>query len=412
MDTKEIVIWSAMAGGLLTLITVALADVLMNRSAASWRGLMFVVLTGASATLMSGLPEVLLPGHPVALFQILKALLGPISAALALTYLGMWLGPAADDRLIHWAVGWGSPFLILSTVAVIASYIAFPTDDTINLVMVTAPINCIGVILSALASVRAAMLGDQLARWMVVATVFLAIMVTGLYIHELLLVRMEPWSMAVTAFSTVAYFLVVTSLSIRRHRQQRRLKRLAGLAQGSDPNTGLPTGSILLSKVSDAFWRSARMRRDCTVVCLHLRNLYELSEIAGHSVDQQILSAVTARIRRAVGFRNVVGLYHPRCFVIVISADKQRSAVERILLRVRMVLNSPLQVVGLDENFHQFAPQFGLGLVSVDAAHADPAIAIDEAERLALHTDLAPEVPDPDAETTPASLFPIRDSAR
>jgi hypothetical protein len=77
-----------------------------------------------------------------------------------------------------------------------------------------------------------------------------------------------------------------------------------------------------------------------------------------------------------------------------------------------MVLNSPLQVVGVDENFHQFTPQFGLGIVSVDAAHADPAVAIDEAERLALQTDLAPEAQDPDAETTPASLLPMRDSAR
>jgi GGDEF domain-containing protein len=410
MDPKELVIWSAMLGGLLTLVTVAVADVVMHKSAASWRGLFFVVMTGTSAVLMSGLPELLFPGHPAMLFQIVKALLGPISAALALTYLGMWLGPAADDRLVHIAVGWGAPFLILSTVIVIAAQMLYPSDDSINLVMVTAPINCIGVILATLASVRAALLGDQLARWMVVASLFLAVMVAGLYTHELLLVRMDPWAIAITAFCTVSYFLIVTALSLRRHRQQRNLKRLAGLSQGSDPNTGLPTGSVLLAKVSDAFWRSARIRRECTVVCLHLRNLYQLGETAGHSVDQQILSAVTARIRRAVGFRNVVGLYHPRCFVIVISSDKQRNAVERVLSRIRLVLDQPMQVVGLDEQFHQFTPHFGLGIVTVDAAKADPAIAIDEAERLALQNQMTDPHSVSDSETAPATLFPMHDS--
>lgn len=380
------VIWSAMLGGLLTLFTVALADVLMNRSVAAWRGLLFVALTGSSAMLMTGMPEVLYPNHPELMFQVLKALLGPLSGALALTYLGMWLGPAADDPIVHYAIDWGSPFLVLSTVTVVLTYAFKPDNDVFAIVAVTAPINGMGVVLALTASIRASILGDRLARAMVVACLALAGMVMGLYIRELLQIRMGTLATMATAYCSVAYFLIVTALNLQRHRQNRRLKRQAALAQGSDPITGLPTASILLSKISDAFWRSTRLDRECTVVCLHLHNLYELGEVAGHTVDQQILVMLTARIRRAVGFRNVLGLYHPRCFVVVISAAKQREAVDHILHRIHLVLDQPMDVLGLDARYHQFVPRFGVGVLAVDPSSAEPATVLDEAEHLALET--------------------------
>lgn len=412
MDIFEVVIWSAMLGGLLTLLSVAVADVLMNRSIAAWRGLLFVALTGSSAMLMTGLPEILFPQHPELLFQVMKALLGPLSGALALTYLGMWLGPAADDPVVHYAINWGSPFLVLCTVAVVVTFGISADDDALAVVAVTAPINGIGVVLALTASIRAAMLGDRLARSMVVACLALAGMVMGLYIRELLLVRMGLLATIATAACSVAYFLIVTALNLQRHRQNRRLKRQSAMAQGSDPITGLPTASILLSKISDAFWRSTRMNRECTVVCLHLHNLYELGEAAGHSVDQQILTVLTARIRRAIGFRNVLGLYHPRCFVVVISAAKQRETVDHVLHRIHLVLDQPLNVLGLDARYHQFTPRFGVGVVAVDAATADPASVLDQAEHLALGTKPAPENLDFSLPTTDAAPLMVETHSR
>jgi diguanylate cyclase (GGDEF)-like protein len=392
MDITEVVIWSAMLGGLLTLLTVAVADVWMNRSTAAWRGLFFVALAGSSAMLLTGLPEALYPQHHEVAIQVLKALLGPLSGALALTYLGMWLGPAADDPVVHYVVRWGSPFLIFSALVLVATYSISAQSDALSVVAITAPINGLGVVLALTASIRAALLGDRLARSMVVACLALAGMVGGLYLHELAWIRMNVWANIATAFCSVSYFLIVTGLSLQRHRQHRKLKRLAALAQGSDPITGLPTASILLSKISDAFWRSARLKRECTVVCLHIHNLYELGEAAGHHVDQQILVTLTARIRRAVGFRNVMGLYHPRCFVVVISAAQQREAVDHILHRIQLVINQPLEVLGLDAQFHSFTPRFGLGVLAVDSTTADPATTLDQVEQLAnevhQHVDL------------------------
>ena len=395
MDTPQIVVWSAMLGGLLTLVAAFVGDVLLNRNIASWRGLTFVVLTGGSSVLMSGLPEALFPELPRSLMQLVKSGLGPMSGALALFYLGLWLGPVQEDWVMRMAVQWGPPLLVVATLLLILVFLGRTNYDTMQLVAVTAPINALSIILATMASVRAARLGDPLARWMVMACGFLAVMVTGLYVRDLGLAQFGLVGHSFSAFCTVAFFLVVTAIGISRNRQTRQLRRLTGLATGVDAATGLPKGSVLLSKVDDAFWRSARLNRECTVMCLHLRNLYELADTAGHATDQQILSTLAIRMRRAVGFRNVVGLYHPRCFVVVISAVKQAEMVERFVLRLRHVIDKPLNVVGPDGGNYVFTPRYGLGLVTVAAASADPATIIDEAERLALATDPEDSLPPP-----------------
>jgi GGDEF domain-containing protein len=384
VNTSELLVWGCMMGGLLTIALVALADLAFSRSVASVRAMVFVLLLGSSSLLMTSLPAVLFPDlSPLALLT-LQTSLGPLCGAVSLTYLALWLGSAVEDRLVHYLLTWGA-VLQLGIAATLALWVmlADGRDPTLYL-QVGALASSIGLSMGLAATVRAKFLGDQLAGWMTLACIFLAGMVLGLYAYRLTPARFDWSTMALTVFSTIGHFLVVTALAVRRNRQNRQLLRLAGLSRGADPATGLPTGSVLLSKVDDAFWRSARRNGQCTVVCLHLSNLYQLGEQAGHSVDQQILSAVTARIRRAVGFRCVVGLYHPRCFVLVITGLQQESLVSRSLDRLKLVLSKPLSVVGLDEAFHVFTPRYQLGVVTVQAATADPISVVDEAERLSL----------------------------
>jgi len=254
--------------------------------------------------------------------------------------------------------------------------------------------------LGIVVSVRAAALGDPLARWMVLACACLAAMTTGLYLRGLQVQGFGLGTWILTAAITVAYFLMATVLIIMRNREIRQLARLAGLHSGADPATGLPTGSVLLSKVEHAFWRTARFSGECTVVCLHLPNLYELGETAGHGVEHQILAAMAARIRRAAGFRCVVGLYHPRCFVVVISADKRRQFVNMTVLRLRHLVADPLSVVGLDGTRHEFTPRLGMGVVTLNPANAQPLEVINDAERQALGTASVPQRAPQDAVAT------------
>lgn len=387
MELPENVIWAVMLGGLLTIGSMAVVDIVVSRSLAAWRGLAFMLVTGSSSVFLSGLPEDLFPGLPLAPVLVVKASLGPLSGAMVLIYLGQWLGVAAEDRIVHYTIKWGSTLLVLTTVAITALSALFANTQATEILLLAAAVSALAVLLATFTALRAAQLGDKMARTMALGCLFLALSTAGLFTHQLNPVTPEPLLWIGTAFSNVSFFLVMVSLGIRRNRQIRRLERLSGMSNGMDPATGLPGGSVLLSKVDDAFWRSARLNASCTVICLHLRNLYELGDEAGHTVDQQILSAMAARVRRAIGFRSVVGLYHPRCFVVVMSAVKRPKVVKKMSLQLRDMLCQPLEVIGQNKTIHIFTPQFGVGSVTVSAANAIPAQVIDQAEQLALASE-------------------------
>lgn len=397
MDTPELVVWSAMLGGLVTLAAFALADAVIRRSIASWRAFIFVALTGTVCLLLTGLTQTLFPDLPLLVLHVLQNSLGLFSGALALSYLGLWMGPARDDRIVRISIGFGTIGLVLAGCTMAVLTLLSPPDEWRGLMAITAGINGLAVLPPAIASLRAAAMGDRLAWGIVGATGLLCFMVVGLYAKAMHMAGLGIGVWTLTAISTVAFFMLGTYLGLRRDRVNRQLERLASLAQGADPATGLPQRSMLLSKVDDAIWRSARLNQECTVICLHLQNLYELAEIAGHHADQQILSAMSARIRRSVGFRHVVGLYHPRCFVVVISTYSQTRLVEKTLQRLRYLMTKPLQVRGLDEAIHTFVPRFGFGSVMVTEGNADPASLIDQAERLSQATS-------PDLESGQLSL--------
>ena len=384
MATSEIIVWSSMLGGFATLALVALAEVYRNRTVGSWRTLVFVVLTGASCMLMSGWVEAVLPDLPAILTSVLKASLAPLNGALALTYLGHWLGVEKEDRLSHRVVILVTLGLIATAVGAGTAVLFLGPEAAVTPMEFSAVLSTLGAVAGLGITVRAAILGDDLARWMVWACLFLIVMVVGMFAQALFPSYMAWPLMALVVLCVISHFLVVTALTVKRNRLTRELLKLAKSPLNVDAGTGLPTGSKLISKVDDARWRSTRLNRACTVVCLHLGNLYEMGETAGHGVEQQILATMTARIRRAVGFRHVVGLYHPRCFVVVISTLPKDQEVERLVVRLRTVLAHPLKVWDVKFATHIFQPRFGIGMARSGAATADATAVLDIAERDAL----------------------------
>ena len=383
MEMAENTVWSVMAGGLLSLALLAGADALITRSLGALRNVLLVSFIGSVCVLMSGLPEQLFPDLPERLLMVLKASLGPLAGALGLRFLGIWIGGASEDRLLYGVTVWGC-YLMLVAAAVLAvlAMIVSPAEFT-ELLLVSAAVNAMTVLLILLVSVRATLMGDPLARWLVLASLLLAGMMTGLYLHALKVSLGLHWWL-LTASAALLFVLIVMVLIIVRNRANRELARLARLDAGSDPVTGLPTGARLLSEVEHAFWRAGRLRGQCVVVCVYLSNLYELGDSMGRTTDNQILAATAARIRRAAGFRCVVGLYHPRCFMIVFTLDRKRNFDEAALTRMRNLVTQPLQVVGSREQRQQFQPVVGLSALPVLPDLVQPLDVLNEAEHLAM----------------------------
>jgi diguanylate cyclase (GGDEF)-like protein len=294
------------------------------------------------------------------------------------------MGQAAEDRMVRLTVMLGALGMVMSACALAVLTLLSPPEQWHDLLAVTAALNTLAVLLPMVVAIRAIAMGDRMAWGVLGATVLMTLMVLGLYARGLHLAEFGPVVWTGTAVCTVSFFMLGTYLVLRRDRLNRHLERLAGLAQGDDVATGLPKGSVLLSKIDDTIWRCARMNQECTVICLRLNNLYELAEMVGHHADKQILSAMSARIRRAIGFRHLLGLYHPQCFVVVMSTYGDANVVKKALQRTHYLMAKPLKLVGLDDVEHTFIPSVGVGFVPVTADNCDPPAALDQAERLAL----------------------------
>lgn len=392
MSNGELVVWAGMSGAIALLCLVAIADWLVQRTLAAARGLAFLVTMGGSAIVLSGLLEQMMPALDPAATLPLRAAIGPLSGALALSYLGVWLGAGRDEPLTRWIVLIAS--LILVVVACALAVFSGRVGETVTMTA-SAFLNLSMVPVALFVSARGAWLVDALARWMVVACASLCVAVAGLYARSLAVPGLGLVTWGVTAFATVAYFLIVIALTIQRNREVRQLRRLAKGLSTQSFDIPMPQGSQLIPKVAEAMWRSQRLERPCVVSAIAVRNLYELGEELGHGVEAQILAVLAARIRRHVGFRNVVGLYHPRCFVLAVSPGQDPRRGELLVETLLRSIRERVRVGPPDQRF-DFWPSVGMGVVeatqSAGRTPVDALSAINRAEQLAMEDQVMDEM--------------------
>jgi membrane protein implicated in regulation of membrane protease activity len=382
MSSIELSIWAAMLGALLTFFGAALADALRNPSIAAWRALGFIALVGSSAMLMSGWVEYVADIHQHNWLMPAKVSIGPLSGALALLYLGIWFGKLAQDPWLDRLIHWGSLAQCLAAAALLIALLIWP-DLATRWLQLAFVVNVISVAMALSAAARGVALGDRLATAMVVACACLGVMVIGLY------AKLLGWASSYllwgfTAIATAAYFLITTVLTIERNRQRRQITKMSEGVAKADEVTGLPVGGTLLSKVDDALWRSVRIECECAVMAVWISNLYVYNDEIDSSIEHEIRLVLAARIRRAIGFRHVLGLQQSRCFIAGISAVSHRQRITDRINALAVDLQRPLQVGVMHGSARIYQPTIGIGLVFVGLGHmTDPLSAMDQAQALA-----------------------------
>lgn len=382
MSDVELSIWAAMLGALLTFFGAALADALRNPTLAAWRAIGFIALTGSSAVIMSGWVEHVAQIQDEQWLIPAKVALGPLSGALALLYLGIWFGKLAQDPWLDRLIHWGSAAQCLIAIVLLVGVISSPSRGVFFL-KAAFVVNVVSVVMALLAAARGVALGDRLASAMLAACVCLGVMVIGLYAKGL------GWGFSnvlwgLTAICTVVYFLVTTVLTIQRNRQLRLIKCMSDGVAKADDITGLPVGGTLLSKIDDTLWRSVRIDCECAVMAIWIDNLYRFNDELDGSIEHEIRHILAARIRRAIGFRHVLGLQQSRCFIAGISAISQRQRIQTKTTELIKALQRPMQVGVMLGQTQVYEPKIGVGIVFVGVGHmTDPLSAMDHAQSLA-----------------------------
>ncbi len=385
MHLTEHTVWALMSGGLLSLVLLTAIDAVVTGSVAALRSLALITAASATFVVLSGLPASLWPQAPHRLWLVLEAGLGLLGVGLGLRLLAIWVGAQRDDRTLRLLTVGGGNLSMAAGLLLAGLAVLVPLDKATAFLLTVALLNAVPALACLLVAVRVTRQGDPLGRWLLLACLVLLFVATGFYLRVLRVPGLPLGFWALVAAASVLYVLVVMMLILERNRANRELARLARLDTGRDPATGLSTGARLLSEVDHVFWRTGRTQGKCVVLGLYVANLYELSDPMGHSIDNQILAALAARIRRAAGFRCVVGLYHPRCFIVVFSGERHRP-VDPQALRQRFLplLMQPLHVMGSDQRRRAFVPQVGMAVLTVLPDQVQPQDVIDEAEHAAL----------------------------
>ena len=383
VNTFEVLIWATTAGAILLMATIALVMVLINRSRAAAYTFLFLASSGASVLLMSGLVELVARGaHPR---LVLMAKLGVVllSSSIAVSVLGKWLGASGRDRMVHWLIRFGRVALLVAAMGlVVASAVLGAAYDS-RLLQLSAVANFVGIVAGALAAVRTALLGDRVAWFMVVACGCVAAGAASLHAHAINPGQLGLLGQAMSALLMLVYFVIAGWLAVRRDVAYRRIQHRLRASDERDPLTKLAQGAALLGHIERAAQRSIRLRRECAVIAISIKNLYTFNDEVGYDVDHEVAVALAARIRHLAGIHNAVGQYHPSCFVVVVAAVQVPSMLRTLGLRLASGLRKPLSLTRLGEEPLSFKADVGIGIARLDGDLDDASFALEEAEHLA-----------------------------
>lgn len=381
-----------MAGVLVCLMLLSLGYAVLGRRTALWRMAVFSVAAGFSCIFMTGLPEQFFSPQIRPWLLPLKAILAPASSAIALSFLVRWSLLSPEDALVRTISQVGVPLLWLSTAGLIVWSLSGGSPEVA--LLASAAVVSMSAVQGGFVVARGVAMGDRSAHLMVLALLALAVLVPGLHARALGLC--EKTSMcAVTALATIVYFAVVLLVGYQRIRQQDLLRRQAAGVSPQPGNDRLPRGVALVEQVESALWRSERMDRPCFVAAVVVTNLYALGDRVPRGMEQEaevsILVSMVARIRQAVGFRNVLGLYHQRCFVLAVSAVQDAKRGEIMASKLMQSLRQAV-TFSPDGLVLPFEPDLAMGVVKVEPGRGTPdAVAImNLAEQLALEAVCLP----------------------
>ena len=382
MEQLEFFIWSALTGALLFALLASVLNWALARSSDAAQGVTFILVTGAGVVLLSGLPEYILRISDPRSLLPLKVFIGPLASAFALVHLGSWLGIMREDVLVGRTVRWGSAFMALCAAGLLTWSLLSPQTNPTEILAVAGLVCGLAVVLGTSMALRGARLGDSLATKMCVAAGLMGVMVGGMY-AKAMQYQGGLWFWVMIALAIALHYLLMIGLTIERIRERARLHKLAKGSFNNDAITGLPTGAALVSKVDDSIWRAVRLNRSSVVMAVWVSNLYSLREAAGREVDQEIHTILAARMRRAVGFRNVVGLYHPRCYIVAIIATSSPERIYSAAQKTYAALVAGMVVGSIIGRPHKFMPDLGMSVVNIPAGGAEATHAMNQAERLA-----------------------------
>jgi diguanylate cyclase (GGDEF)-like protein len=148
----------------------------------------------------------------------------------------------------------------------------------------------------------------------------------------------------------------------------RREEELSFLAT-HDPLTGLPNRTLILDRVEQMLARSARMKKPVAALFIDLDNFKSINDTLGHSVGDELLQAVAARLDGVIRNSDALGRLGGDEFVVVSDALSLSVGPELIAERLLEALAQPFKL-GPGEETHVTVTA-SIGIAAADRISAE-----------------------------------------
>ncbi|PTB87290.1 hypothetical protein C9939_01785 [Pseudidiomarina aestuarii] len=139
------------------------------------------------------------------------------------------------------------------------------------------------------------------------------------------------------------------------------------LAQ-TDTLTRLPNRVKLLDQLADACKRAAQGRYHCALLYMDLDNFKSINDSLGHSIGDELLNVIAARLRSNVRNGDTVARLGGDEFVILLGATSDRSVIDSICQKVIREVNRPIQ---LHNHVLEASVSIGITLCPEDSEDAE-----------------------------------------
>ncbi len=129
---------------------------------------------------------------------------------------------------------------------------------------------------------------------------------------------------------------------------ERRESELAFLAT-HDPLTGLPNRTLILDRVEQMLARSSRSQTPVAALFIDLDNFKSINDTLGHAVGDELLQAVTARLKAVVRDADAIGRLGGDEFVVIAEEVSFTAGPELVAERLIESLRQPFKLGANEE---------------------------------------------------------------
>lgn len=139
----------------------------------------------------------------------------------------------------------------------------------------------------------------------------------------------------------------------------RREEELAFLAT-HDPLTGLPNRTLILARVEQMLARASRSQTPVAALFIDLDNFKSINDTLGHGVGDELLQAVTARLRGVVRQADALGRLGGDEFVVIAEELSMEVGPELVAERLLSALQPPFRLGPNEEHCLTVSASIGI----------------------------------------------------